>query len=136
MHSNVETVKSIYDAFGRGDVAAILDRLHEDVRWEEWADSSAQAAGVPWLVARRGRAGAAEFFGVIGQFRFDSFEVRSLMAGENQVAAEVTIDCTIPSTGAHIRDEEIHLWTFDDAGRVVRFRHYTDTAKHIAAAAG
>lgn len=27
-----------------------------------------------------------------------------------------------------------HLWSFNDAGRVVRFRHYLDTAKHIWAA--
>jgi ketosteroid isomerase-like protein len=33
-----------------------------------------------------------------------------------------------------VRDEEIHLWTFNDAGQVVRLRHYTDTAKHMAAA--
>jgi hypothetical protein len=33
-------------------------------------------------------------------------------------------------------DEELHLWTFDEDGRVVRLRHYRDTAKHIAAADG
>lgn len=136
MQQNVATVKAIYEAFGRGDLPAILAHLHEDVCWEEWEGSQAQAAGVPWLLPRKGRAGAAEFFGIIGQFRFDGFEVHSLMAGDHQVAAEVTVDCTIPSTGAHLRDQEIHLWTFDEAGRVVRFRHYIDTAKHIAAAAG
>lgn len=134
MNRNLETVQAIYEAFGRGDVPAILERLDEDVHWEEWADNQAQAAGVPWLLPRRGRSGAAEFFGVVGKFQFHEFQVHSLMASDQQVAAEVTIDCTIPSTGAHLRDEEIHLWTFDDAGQVVRFRHYTDTAKHIAAA--
>jgi len=28
---NIETVKAIYDAFGRGDVAAILERCTDDV---------------------------------------------------------------------------------------------------------
>ena len=28
------------------------------------------------------------------------------------------------------------VWTFDDDGRVTRFRHYSDTAKHIAATRG
>jgi hypothetical protein len=32
--------------------------------------------------------------------------------------------------------EEIHLWTFDDSGKVAGLRHYTDTAKHIKAAKG
>jgi ketosteroid isomerase-like protein len=32
--SNVETVKAIYDAFGRGEVDAVLDQLAEDVEWD------------------------------------------------------------------------------------------------------
>ena len=32
--SNIETVKSIYEAFGRGDVPAILDKLADDVDWD------------------------------------------------------------------------------------------------------
>lgn len=38
----------------------------------------------------------------------------------------------VPS-GTAYRDEVLHLWTFDEAGKVSRFRHYVDTAKHIAA---
>jgi hypothetical protein len=30
----------------------------------------------------------------------------------------------------------MHLWTFNDDGKVSRLRHYTDTAKHIAALKG
>ncbi len=30
---NAELIKSVYDAFGRGDLAYILDRLAEDVDW-------------------------------------------------------------------------------------------------------
>jgi uncharacterized protein len=40
----------------------------------------------------------------------------------------------VPSTSGHYRDEEMHLWTFDATGKVIRLRHYTDTAKHIRAA--
>jgi uncharacterized protein len=35
-----------------------------------------------------------------------------------------------------LRDEELHLWTLDEQQKIVRFRHYVDTAKHIAAFAG
>ena len=34
---------------------------------------------------------------------------------------------------AVIRDLETHLWTFDEAGAVARFRHICDTAQHRAA---
>ena len=133
MSDQVATVASIYEAFGRGDVATILATLAEDVRWEEWADNRAQKSGVPWLQPRQGPAGALEFFAIAGQFEIHEFRVLSLLAGGDQVVAEVVIDATVP-TGARYRDEELHLWTFNAAGKVVRLRHYVDTAKHIAAA--
>ena len=126
------TVASIYDAFGTGDIAAILETLADDVRWEEWTDNSAQKAGVPWLQRRDGKAGALEFFKIAGRMAIHEFRVLSLLAGGQQVAAEVVIEATGPSGGRY-RDEELHLWTFNDAGKVVRLRHYVDTAKHIAA---
>jgi len=135
MPDHVATVASIYEAFGRGDVPSILGALSEDVRWEEWADNRAQTSDVPWLRARRGKAGALEFFTIAGQFKIHEFRVVSLLAGGNQVVAEVVIDATVP-TGARYRDEELHLWTFDQAGKVARLRHYVDTAKHILAAGG
>lgn len=135
MSSNLETVQQIYEAFGCGDVSAILDTLADAVAWEVWADNSGANAGVPWLVPRHGKAGVAEFFGLLGStLVVKHFRVLSLMDGGNNVAAEFEIECDVPSTGRQYRDEEIHLWTFDSAGKVVRLRHYTDTAKHIQAA--
>ena len=131
MSDHVATVQSIYEAFGRGDIPAILDKLAEDVRWEEWPDNHAQKAGVPWLQARAGKEDTLDFFKVVGEFNFHEFQVRSLMAGGNQVAADVLVEATVPP-GVRFRDEEIHLWTFDESGKVARFRHYLDTAKHIA----
>jgi ketosteroid isomerase-like protein len=126
------TVSEIYDAFGRGDVPAILDRLSDDVAWESW-EHPKRAEGVPWLVERRGHNGAAEFFGALGGMDIHDFAVLDVIAGDRQVAAEVFLDATVRSTGQRFQDEELHLWTFGDDGRVTRFRHYVDTAKHLAA---
>lgn len=136
MTGNLDTVSSIYQAFARGDVPAILERVADDVRWEDWPDNRAQKAGVPWLQARRGRTGVAAFFETLSHQKIRDFQVRNLMAGGNQVAAEVVIHMDVPASGGSIRDEEIHLWTFDGQGRVTRFRHYCDTSKHIGAALG
>ena len=133
MTDNEKTVSALYEAFGRGDIPAILDMLAGDVQWESWADNFAQTSGVPWLQLRTGKDGVQAFFEIVGTFRIDEFRVLSMMSGGNQVAAEVVIDATLP-TGGHYRDEEVHLWTFDVAGKIVRMRHYVDTAKHIAAA--
>lgn len=130
----LQTVQQIYAAFGRGDIPAIVERLADDVQWETWAGNSAQAADVPWLRAGTGKAAALSFFEQIGRFKFEDFQVLGLMASDSQVAAEVTVDAVVPG-GRRLRDEEMHLWNVNAAGQVTRFRHYADTAKHIAAAA-
>jgi len=128
-------VGTIYQAFGRGDVPAILEHLADDVAWDEWPDNFAQRAGAPHLAARRGREDAAGFFGVIRDWTVLGFEVLDVIGDGRQVVAEIRASFALPG-GGRFADEELHLWTFDEAGRVVRFRHYVDTAKHIAAIRG
>jgi ketosteroid isomerase-like protein len=132
---NAATVAAIYDAFGRGDVPAILERLADDVAWDQWSDNFAQRAGVPHLLARHGRNDVAGFFGVIGAWTVLDFAVLDVIGTGRQVAAEVRASFALPN-GVRFTDEELHLWTFDADGRVVRFRHYCDTAKHIAVSQG
>lgn len=52
-----------------------------------------------------------------------------------QVVAECGPHSRCPG-GGRFADEELHLWTFNDAGKVTRLRHHCDTAKHIAASRG
>ena len=130
MSHTVETIQTIYQAFGRGDIPAILALLSPDVRWEDWADNTAQRSGVPTLQARRGPDGVMQFFGEAAKMQIHEFKVLDVFGGERQVAAEVLIDFTVPTTGARVRDEELHLWTFSADGKIARVRHYVDTAKH------
>lgn len=135
MTNHLTTVTAIYEAFGKGDVPTILNFMAEDVQWEAWADNTAQKAGVPWLQPRHGKEGVLAFFQLLGSsMNVTEFQVLSIMAGGNQVAVEFVIGVEIPSLGTRYRDEELHLWTFNDSGQVTRLRHYTDTAKHMAAA--
>jgi ketosteroid isomerase-like protein len=133
--SNTETVQDIYGAFGRGDIPAILDRLADDVRWEHWPDGSgAQRHGVPWLLERTGRDEVAGFFDGLGALEFNAFAPGVFLEHERTVAAVIAVDVTVKATGERFRDDEIHLWTFDEDGRVTDFRHFVDTAKHVEAA--
>lgn len=133
---NAAAVADIYSAFGRGDVPAILDRLADDVAWDEWERSNdGQLGGVEHLAARRGVQGAAEFFAAIAGWTVREFTVLDVIGSGRQVVAEVRAAFDL-SNGGRFADEELHLWTFDDAGKVTRFRHYVDTAKHIRAARG
>ena len=129
---HLETAQAIYEAFGQGNVPAIIDVMADDVEWERWDDNHAQKAGVPSLLARNGKAGVGEFFAVAATMGITDFQVLNMMEGGDQVAVTVVIETDVPG-GGHYRDEEIHLWSFDDSGKVKSLRHYTDTAKHIAA---
>jgi ketosteroid isomerase-like protein len=133
--TNLITVQEIYAAFARGDIPAILDAIADGCRWEAWADNSAQQAGVPYLKPRTGPSGVAEFFAAVAELEIHQFEVLDCISGRHQVAAEILIEASTP-TGGRFRDDELHLWTLDGDGKIVRLRHYIDTAKHIAAAAG
>jgi ketosteroid isomerase-like protein len=131
--SNLATVQGIYEAFGKGDVPAILDVLADDVEWESWGDNSAVNAGVPWMTERHGRDDVVHFFEAAGQMEILDLQILNIMEGGTQVAVEFVIEANLPAWGGgHYRDEEIHLWTFNDDGKVVRLRHYIDTAKQIA----
>src|SRR5689334_22874942 len=131
-----DTVSRIYQAFGEGDVATILGYLDEQVAWDaDWADLSAHRAGVAHLAPRHGPDEVAGFFALIGKGTFHEFAVLDVLSSDRQVVAQITTDWTLPG-GGRVRDEELHLWTFGPDGRVVAFRHYVDTAKHIRADAG
>ena len=74
---NLRIVQEIYDAVGRGDVAAILDRVTDDVDWS--AEAASHAA--PWYGPRTGKAGVASFF----QDLADSIEITEFGSGANSV---------------------------------------------------
>ena len=133
--ANVATVGSLYEAFGRGDMETIVGLIAEDCRWEDWGSSFAQRAGISYLQPQRGPQGVAAFFAIVATFEIHDFQVLDLFGGERQVAVEVLLDATSPG-GGRFRDEELHLYTLGEDGKIVRMRHYVDTAKHIAAWGG
>jgi ketosteroid isomerase-like protein len=95
--ASVAVVASIYDAFGRGDVPAILEHLADDVSWDaDWADNFAQRTYLEHFTPRRGHAGVVEFFGVIAGYTLHDFQVLDLAASDRQVVAQVIIDLDTP----------------------------------------
>src|SRR5213596_1852310 len=66
----------MYEAFGRGDIPAILDRLDENVEWDTQYDSPA----APWLEPRRGRQNIAGFFEALAPLQFTKFEPHTMAA--------------------------------------------------------
>lgn len=127
----IETVRQMYEAFGRGDVPAILARLAPDVQWEH--DTFPNP--VPWLQPLNGRDNVVRFFEVLGaQVEFHSFVPRELLAQGSLVVSLVDFEATVRATGKRVIErDEVHLWRFNDQGLVQRFRHRADTWQHAMA---
>jgi ketosteroid isomerase-like protein len=119
MSENSELVRSAYDAFGRGDVAAVLGLLGDRVEWDV---TTVLPQGGSW----RGREGAGEFFQGLGEAWADfSVEVEQLIDGGDEVVV-------IGRAAGLLRDSNraagytfVHVHTVQD-GQVVRFREWAD----------
>lgn len=129
--SNAETVGAIYEAFGRGDVATILDKLDDAVEWE----TTAPVPDVPWLQGRRGKANIVGFFESLSPLTITRFEPHTIFDGGDKVFVLIAFEAmaqgkrySFPNNG--------HLWQFNAAGQVVKYDHVTDTAQMIRMAKG
>lgn len=130
---HVATVRSLYEAFGRGDVATVVDAAAEDVEWE----AGAVDHGLPLLTPGRGKAHVAAFFSQLGEVEFKRFEPRVIFGSGDHVMAVVAVEFLVLKTGHSVTEEsEGHLWTFGPDGKYVAFRHFVDTLQHSQAWSG
>jgi uncharacterized protein len=127
--SDVESVQAIYEAFGRGDVPGILDRLADDVAW----DHDAPGYGVPIYEPGTGKEHAARFFELLGDLEISRFEPTNFLSDADQVAVPINIEATVKATGRTVKTLEIHLWTFGPDGKVSRFFHAVDRHAFVLA---
>ncbi len=125
--SNMQTVLTIYEAFGRGDVPTILGHLREDVEWEPGRTD----IGVPWLKPRQGRTNVPGFFESLGMLDIRRFEPTTLLERDDVVVAIVGLAFAVKATGRMVEeDDEVHIWRFDGQGKVASFCHKVDSHRH------
>ena len=121
---NIQIVKDIYDAVGRGDVDAILERVTDDVDWA--ADVAGHAA--PWHGPRTGKPGVASFFNDINtSIEITAFTPHSYAASADDV--HLLVDWTFRPV-ANVRQTSMtmhHYWQLRD-GKIARFRGSEDSA--------
>ena len=122
---SVELVNSVYEAFGRGDVPAVLGAMTEDVEWHE-------AEGTPYGGVYNGPQQVAEnVFGPITA-DVDGFAVtpEQLIASGDTVAAVVRYTGTGKQSGKSLDLEAVHIWDLRD-GKLARFRQFIDSVKFL-----
>jgi uncharacterized protein len=124
---NVELVRGLYDAFGKGDVQAVLDRMDEGVEWNE-AENFPYADRNPYVGPQAVLEGV---FARLGE-EWEVFEVvpEELLDAGDRVVALGRYNATHKATGRGVRAQFVHVWGVR-VGRVRSFQQYTDT-KQVA----
>ena len=123
--ANIKTIMSVYEAFGRGDVAAILDTVASDVDWAAEADP----AVAPWHGVRHGRAAVAAFFADFGStMEVEEFTPVSIAANDTDVLSVVRFRVRSRATGKTAAMDLHHWFTFRDS-KIAHYRGTEDTAQ-------
>lgn len=125
MAKNSELVKGIYEAFGKGDVPAVLGAFDAGIEWNE-AEGYTYAEGNPYVGPQRVAEGV--FMRVVSEIDNFSVTPENIIDGGDTVVAEGRYRGTMKATGAPIHAQFAHVWHVRD-GKVVRFQQYTDTAQ-------
>ena len=121
----IKTIEQIYQAFGRGDVAAILNAVTNDVDWATETSSTA----APWYGVRHGKDGVAAFFTAFGSaMEIEEFTPTSLAANDTDVLTVVRCRARSRSTGKAIAMDLHHYFKFHD-GKIAYYRGTEDTAQ-------
>jgi len=124
----IEMVKAKYAAFGRGDMATLLEGVDENIEWTVPGPDGLGGCGV-----YHGPQGVASFFSRIGEtMKFDVFDPQEYIAGDNQVVALGRMAGTIIPTGKPFDYTWAMVFTFDGE-TLVKFREYFDTANFVEA---
>lgn len=123
--SNVQLARDIYDAFNRGDIAAVLGVFDPDIEWREAEGNPYQPSGSPWV---GGEAITQNLFIKIPA-DFDGFTVHPQVfhdAGD-AVVVELRYSGTGKATGKNLDAQVCHVLKFRD-GKLVSFQQFVDTA--------
>jgi ketosteroid isomerase-like protein len=130
--ANIKTIMGVYEAFGRGDVAAILDAVTSDVDWAAEADP----AVAPWHGVRHGQEAVAAFFGEFGStMEVEEFTPVSIAANDTDVLSVVQFRARSRATGKTAAMHLHHFFKFRD-GKIAYYRGTEDTAQTQAVLQG
>jgi ketosteroid isomerase-like protein len=123
--ANLQKVRELYAAFGRGDVPALLEALDPEIVWENPGPAEFRYFG-----RHQGRAAvAANVFAFLGeQLDMQVFEPRNLFASGDTVVVLIHAEAVARKTGKRVVQDIAHAFTFRN-GRPVHFHDYQDSAQ-------
>jgi ketosteroid isomerase-like protein len=121
---HIDTVKQVYEAFGRGDVDTIVGLVADDVDWASEAGSPV----APWHGVHKGKGEVPKFFQALAAtVEVTDFEPLTFAANDDDVLTVVRFAMRVPATGKQ-GAMELHHWFRFANGKIVRYRGTEDTA--------
>jgi ketosteroid isomerase-like protein len=122
------TVQELYAAFSRGDLAAILAKLSDDVVWESEGPAVISSSGI-----RHGKAEAQGFFeGLNNDFTDHQLTITDYVGSGDTVMTLGRYTATAKASGRKVDTPTAHYWKFRE-GKVVRYVGLSNTAAAIEA---
>src|ERR1051326_3027816 len=129
---NIKIIQGVYEAFGHGDVAAVLDVVADDVDWA----TEAAGSGAPWYGVRHNKGEIAKFFEEFGTaMEVEEWTPLAFAASDADVHAVGRIRTRSRATGKTVAMNLHHFFTLRD-GKIVYWRGSEDTAQTQAALRG
>jgi len=119
--SNLDSVRTVYDAFAKGDIPTVLGFLSPDIEWTE-------ADGFPYGGTYVGPKAVLEgvFMRLGGEWEGFAAVPQEFIDGGDSVVALGKYSGTYKRTGKSFQANFAHVWKVED-GKAVRFVQYVDT---------
>ena len=125
---NLDVIRRGYEAFGRGDINALLESFDEHISWV--------TPGPPELATsgnRSGRQAVAQFFAAVNEvFEIQRFEPREFLAQDDRIVVLGSETARVRATGKVVDLDWVHVFAMGN-GKVVAFQEFFDTAAVVAA---
>jgi ketosteroid isomerase-like protein len=118
---NLDLVRSVYDAFGRGDLEGILAALDPQVSWR-----TPGAPDLPTGGLRQGVSAVREFFPLLlNTFDIADFQPQDFLAARDKVVVLGTSREGPKGSGRFVDFRWVHVFTIQN-GRIVAFEEPAD----------
>ena len=123
---NLDVVRRLYEAFGRGDLEEMLAPLDPGVSWR-----SPGAPDLPTGGLRHGVPAVREFFGLLtNTFDFAEFKPQDFLAAGDKVVVLGTSREGPKGSGRFVDFRWVHVFTFRN-GRIVAFEEPADVSELV-----
>jgi len=129
---NVDLMKSLYEAFDRGDVPTVLAAMDPGIVWNE-AENFPYADKNPYVGPNAVLEGVFARLG--GEWDGFSVALEELLDAGDTVVSLGRYGGAYKKTGTRIHAQFAHVWKLR-GGKIVKFQQYTDTLQAAKAVSG